>query len=229
MNSPYLRGISQSDREKLIKTLLDSQAGKCLICEEPMDPILHGNAIDIDHVLALSTGGKDDPSNFAATHLSCNRSKQASDLEVARIQRRFMKLKESLESENRSPNLGDVLLAKNGGDKELSFKIDGDKISVTFEDLGNPSIQTFQLLTDDLSGFRYFFAKLPIAYLRHDDRINPRSIGANISRLIEEFHQGRPQLHIPLAWMTGDGQTSAINIFDGQHKAAAQIMLVFYA
>jgi hypothetical protein len=43
--------------------------------------------------------------------------------------------------------------------------------------------------------------------------------------LIEEFYLRRPQLHVPLAWMTSQHGKSAIHVFDGQHKAAAQIML----
>ncbi len=70
-----------------------------------------------------------------------------------------------------------------------------------------------------------FFSKIPIKYLAHDDHINPRAIGPNISKLVEEFFQKRPQLHVPLAWIKSEGSKSAIYVFDGQHKAAAQIML----
>jgi hypothetical protein len=45
------------------------------------------------------------------------------------------------------------------------------------------------------------------------------------AKLVEEFYQKRPQLHVPLAWMKSDGGKSSIHVFDGQHKAAAQIML----
>jgi hypothetical protein len=71
-----------------------------------------------------------------------------------------------------------------------------------------------------------FFAVFPLEYLHHDDRINPRSIGANIRDLIEEFLKKRPQLHAALGWWTPevDGAGS-LKVFDGQHKAAAQILL----
>jgi hypothetical protein len=72
----------------------------------------------------------------------------------------------------------------------------------------------------------YFFTVLPLRYVHHDDRINPRSIGSNIRGLIEEFVKGNPQLHVALAWWEpGADGIGEVKIFDGQHKAAAQILL----
>jgi hypothetical protein len=225
MSSLFLSRQTTDERKALIETLHQTQNGHCFICEKVLDLQLHKDNLDIDHVIPLKTGGKDDPSNFAVTHDSCNRSKQASNLEVARLLQRFAALKEALEPDNRSPNLGDVLAQAGGGQAELSFKLVGDQIQFTLSAVGDQVIYTVPVYLDELSGFRYFFVKLPIQYLRHDDRINPRAIGSNISKLVEEFYAKRPQLHVPLAWMTSKGGKSAVHVFDGQHKAAAQIML----
>jgi hypothetical protein len=93
--------------------------------------------------------------------------------------------------------------------------------------IGKNEIQTIPLHKDELSGLRYFFAKLPIAYLFHDDRINPRAVGGSLGGLVEEFFKKRPQLHIALAWTecSGDGGNARIQVFDGQHKATAQVLL----
>jgi hypothetical protein len=73
---------------------------------------------------------------------------------------------------------------------------------------------------------RYFFALLHIQYVHHDDKINPRSIGSNVSKLIAEFYKGNPQLHISLGYIdTNENNNSPVKLFDGQHKAAAQILL----
>jgi hypothetical protein len=47
-----------------------------------------------------------------------------------------------------------------------------------------------------------------------------------IRGLVEEFHRKRPQLHVPLAWINSrENGDSKVRLFDGQHKAAAQILL----
>lgn len=225
MASLYLNRLSAAERQQLITTLHANQRGNCFICEMPMDLVAQKNQLDIDHVVPTKLNGKDDPSNFALTHLSCNRSKQASHLEVARILARFQRLKERIASEARSPNLGDILEASVGQPKPLQFRLENNTLHFSFAELGDNALLSLPIYTDEASGFRYFFLKLPIQYLAHDAKINPRAIGSNISKLVEEFHLGRPQLHVPLGWISSANHQSEVFIFDGQHKAAAQIML----
>ncbi|OFV66012.1 MAG: HNH endonuclease family protein [Candidatus Syntrophoarchaeum butanivorans] len=200
MGSLYLTRIKPNEREELIKKLLEAQNYKCFICREKVDLTLH--QVDIDHVVPLKLGGKDDPSNFAITHSSCNRSKQDSDLRIARILHNFSKISEkTLREKGVSPNLSDILSEYGGSRYKLKFKIEEKKIKFSFPELGSNSINEYPIFVDELSGFRYFFGLFPIEYLHHDERINPRSIGKNITKLIKEFFLKRPQLHITLGYI----------------------------
>ena len=109
----------------------------------------------------------------------------------------------------------------------LTVRIEDQWAKYSFPEIGDNNIYKSPIYVDELSRMTYFFAKLPIAYLWHDDRINPRAIGSSISKLIEEFFKKRPQLHVSLAWIEINelNNHSYVQIFDGQHKAAAQVML----
>jgi hypothetical protein len=227
MGSLYLNQLNTDGRKSLIAQLLDAQNDKCFICEKKLDRHLHAATIDIDHVEPLTKGGRDDPTNFAAAHAACNRSKQASDLRVARVLARFSAIKAAVESEHRAPNLNDVLQTFGGARYELRLRRSGAFVEFSYAEDGDTSVRSIPLYKDALSGLEYFFAELPISYLFHDDRINPRAIGGSLNGLVEEFHRKRPQLHVCLAWteLTGSESSSKIRVFDGQHKATAQVLL----
>lgn len=91
MASAYLGALSKDDRAVLTRQLWEQQGGRCFISDEPIDLALH--EVDIDHLIPLKNEGPDDPSNFALTHLSYNRSKQASDLRVARVLARLDRIR----------------------------------------------------------------------------------------------------------------------------------------
>lgn len=225
MGSLYLTRLSQSQRDNLIKKLHESQNGFCFICNEKIDLVLHNNSIDIDHIVPTKLNGKDDPSNFALTHSSCNRSKQASDLKIARLLYDFNKLKDSVANENRGPNLNDVFNKYGGSRYSINFSRANNRIRYSLAEIGCNDIIELPVYKDKLSGFEYFFTKMPIEYLFHDDKINPRPISQNVSKLVHEFYAKRPQLHISLAWINTKEEQIQVKIFDGQHKAAAQVLL----
>lgn len=109
MRSKYLNSLSNQEKEELRKKLWETQNRKCFICEKEIDLVLQKGALDIDHIIPLNLNGKDHPNNFALTHYSCNRSKQASDLRIARIMAKFNEISaKTLENYNRTPNLSDI-------------------------------------------------------------------------------------------------------------------------
>ena len=133
---------------------------------------------------------------------------------MARVLAAFDALARKVEA-GRSPHLGHVLSEYGGSKYELRVDLDETSLSTTFEDLDQNEVTTFPVYTDKLSGFRSSFINLPIEYLHHDHRINPRAIGSNLRKLIEEFHKKLPQLHISLGWIdTSKGTRVKVKIFD---------------
>ena len=138
----------------------------------------------------------------------------------------FDVIAQSIAHENRSPNLGDVLVKHGGSQYLLRMKAVGSTLEITYPEIGRNDVITFPVYDDEISGFRSSFIDLPIEYLHHYDYINPRAIGNNLRKMVEEFHKKLPQLHISLGWIdSSQGNQAKVKVFDGQHKAAAQILL----
>lgn len=225
--SRYLGGLDTEQRAALEQKLLSRQSGRCFICDEPIDLVLHKGQLDIDHIDPLIEDGLDAENNFAITHASCNRSKGTANLEIARRLAEFERLQEAAQrAGHRGANLGDVLLRHGGAKAPLRIRRGAAEVEFSLPEVGENSIRKVPVYHDKLSRMDSFFTALPLEYIHHDDRINPRSIGANIRGLIEEFLQKRPQLHVALGWWAPDKDSAGIvKVFDGQHKAAAQILL----
>lgn len=226
MHSHFLAALTPGDRQALEARLLDSQSGRCFICDRAIDPA-HHEQLEVDHVVPLAEQGPDDEHNFALTHASCNRSKGTSDLRVARRMAEFERLQQqALDRGERGANLGHVLAKYGGGKAPIRLKKSNDRIEFTLSEVGDETIHSVPLYRDSLCSMEYFFSVLPLKYIHHDDRINPRSIGSNIRSLIAEFLRQRPQLHVGLAWWAPEKDGAGrVKMFDGQHKAAAQILI----
>ena len=219
--------LTTEQRENLEVILLERQSSKCYICDEPIDLEVHQGHLEVDHIDPFSDGGADTGNNFALTHESCNRRKGVSDIRVARRLAEMDKLqREAREAGGRGANLSHVLDKYGGGKARLRIKQEPGRVEISFPEAEDNRLQSIPLYQDPLSGMTYFFSVVPLEYVHHDDRINPRDIGVNVRKLIEEFLQNRPQLHIGLAWWAPEEDGAGLlKLFDGQHKAAAQIML----
>lgn len=226
-HSEYLASLSPEERNALEQRLLARGSGRCFICDRVVDLLLHKGQLDIDHIEPLAQGGIDEENNLALVHASCNRSKGASDLRVARRMDEFDDLQLQAEAQGeRGANLGHVLRRYDGSHALLRLKREGDSVAFSLGEVGDATIYRVPLHKDPLNGMEYFFSVFPLQYLHHDNRINPRSIGTNVRALIEEFLKKRPQLHVALAWWAPEEDGAGrVKVFDGQHKAAAQILL----
>ncbi len=220
MHSKFLESLTKEERESFVQKLCKLQGGKCFICGE--DIVLGVSRVDVDHIVPLANRGRDDAQNLALTHESCNRSKQDADLNVARILARLKKLQDTIENkEHRSASLKHLLLQEGGSKFDFRYQDAGSELIYSFDQIGGVEIRKMPIFKDAISGERTAFLDVPIEYLYHDDLINPRGINSSIRLLVKEFYKKNPQLHLALARLD-DGK---IRVFDGQHKAAAQILL----
>ena len=228
-SSIYLSKFSQNELEELRMKLSTIQGGKCYICHELVDLVLHQGHLEFDHIRPLRDGGPDSQNNLALTHDTCNRNKGASDLRVARCLEELKSLQHSAEDRGeRGANLGDVLARYEGARENLPLKFEKGSVEFSFSGAGQNEVLSSPLYHDEMSDLDYFFCLAPLEYIHHDDFINPRSIGSNVRGLLEEFLKERPQLHVGLAWWARENEDDGkgkLKLFDGQHKAAAQILL----
>jgi len=230
MTTPGFEKLSKQDRDALIRELFDYQHGICYIDERPIDL---SQPVDVDHIKALDRGGQDNKNNWGLTHATCNRGKGNRDLDLLRYLSRFQRARETHRHQGGDDDtftVGKALEAHGGAKKSIvgrtEVKPTGDRVFIcTFEtseqmitrefplerDLNNPSIESFTAL-------------VPIEYVYHDGSINPRSI-VDLDPFIEEFYRGNPQLLPSLAHLQLADQPAHVMLFDGQHKAAAQVFL----
>jgi hypothetical protein len=123
--------------------------------------------------------------------------------------------------ENRTASLKDVLRKIDGSKFDFQYKLVDHKIEYSLDKVLDSTIFRSPIFKDSLSGEDSCFMEVPIEYLFHDDLINPRGINSSISLLVKEFSKGNPQLHLTLARL----DNNKIKVFDGQHKAVAQLLL----
>ena len=220
MNSKFLSQLTSNEYKELTDELYNIQNRICFICGNRID--LDIQETNIDHIIPLANKGKDEKENFALTHASCNKSKQDADLNVARSLHKLKQIQEEVQKkENRAASLKDLLLYEQGSQFKFQYKIEKNEVVYSFNELNDITIHKTPIFIDKLSNEKSCFINIPIEYLFHDDVINPRGINSSINLLVKEFYKGNPQLHLTLARIDGN----IIKVFDGQHKAAAQILL----
>lgn len=226
--SSKLDSLAAEQREELVLRLHKAQNSLCYVDQEVINLQVH--EVDIDHIVALARGGADDESNWALTHASCNRSKGTRDLQLQRILHEFRKHVQKYTTGNsqgkdRNFTLNEALQELCPNRQEIGAIIRDNQIEISWNQEGKPKSETYQLIVDSaIPPVRSFLAMVPFVCLHHDHDINPRSI-VDLEPMIEEFYNGYPQLQPSLGTLTiaGTSGKASILVFDGQHKAAAQL------
>ena len=226
--SSSFHSLSQEKKKEVIDRLYKFQDGKCFLCEELLDLSNLAN-IHLDHKIPRAQGGADDESNWILLCKTCNLKKGDKPLLLAKNLLRFKRDKKKY---GEGFTLGKVLeIVRGPTGKHLLMKdLAANKVELTYQDERGLQVMEQLPVYEDVggSGFKSIFTELPVDYLFHDSDLNPRPISEKNVNFIEEFYYKNPQLHVCLGRiekvedLQNYTKVKAL-LFDGQHKAVAQL------
>jgi hypothetical protein len=156
-------------------------------------------------------------------HRKENESKSNKSLQLMRYIYTYRKLREGYVEQKGDFTVGDALEKLLPERQEVLANVVATSVSLSF--MGDDGLSTkeqFPIMNEE--GVQSFVGMIPLKCIFHDKGVNPRSI-ADLEPLIEEFYNKHPQLQPSLAHMEVNGSSapSKVMLFDGQHKAAAQL------
>ena len=183
-------------------------------------PIPEDDDVQFDHIHAYAEGGESELNNIAPMSAETNRAKGTLSLEDYRVKRR---LDEFFKSGDRL-TLGHLLkFLKDGGAVKAYGQVietvgDDDEIEVRSA-IGKTK---HQLYTCPATGWKYFYAKVPVDLIESDDEsdhgigLQPRYlIPKKVFELYRHFRR-HPVLQPSIGRVVGN----RLKLFDGQHKIA---------
>jgi hypothetical protein len=220
--------LSKEKKEEVLERLSKFQDGKCFLCEESLGTVIL-ESLEVDHIIPLAEGGRDDESNWALLHKECNRKKGTKPLLLARNLHRFEKDKRKFEENFKLGKVLEVFRGTDGDYLKIKF-LSENRAEILYKNEKEVEIKEQIPVYDDPSGsgFTSIFVTLPIKYVFHDAELNPRPVSEKDANLIEEFYYKNPQLHVCLCRIEEMGEEGGykkvkVLLFDGQHKAVAQL------
>ena len=196
-----------TDQEKA--QILERDGRRCFIDGHPLE----SDDVEFDHIVPRAAGGATTVENMAAVCRKHNRQKGTMSLAEYRD---YLDLRRFFDSEG-AKYLDHVIAAKGGrvGDS-LQYEVDGDGVTLYF-DAGR---QTFSLYTCPITGWQYFYALIPVRHLSNDAELQPRPLRDTSMWGLYRHFRYNTQLAPSICRFNDSG---SLLLFDGQHKAAAQV------
>jgi hypothetical protein len=199
-----------TEEEKL--SLLEKHP-ECYICLEPLAGY-ERSEIQFDHIYSYGDGYPQDLSNFAPVHASTKEHKL--NCHSAKGRKSPADYREELRIRNKLRDVKD-LSSLCPEAIPSTYQISQDRHSIMFNGVSLP-LYNQQIGTKDNL---YFFCELETKYIENDDQIQLRPLEPKILPLIFNLKHS-VQLLPSLARL--DRETKKVKLFDGQHKAVAQII-----
>jgi hypothetical protein len=206
------RTLTEKEKQDLLAIHRKDGIVRCFVDNAPIED---DKEIEFHHIRPWSENGPTLLENMAPVCKQHHRRIGTLSLQEFRDK---LRLDEFFGARNRK--LDDILEARLGrggfGQRtivEVSAK--KDNVVVYWEDRQ----RQFPLYNCPATGFPYFHALVPLAYIKNDTEIQPRDLESNrVWELYRHFLQ-----YTQLAPSICRIETGQILLFDGQHKAAAQI------
>lgn len=202
------RILSDQEKQQLL-----AEHTVCYICQNPLDGY-ESDEIQFDHIYSYAEGFPQDLTNFAPVHASDDPNK--ANCHRAKGRKRPVDYREELR----------VLRELDGVTSLKDLR--PDAMPSTYEISSNSreitiNGRTIPLYNQKINGrdHLYFFDEVPTKFLEHDDQIQLRPLEPKIVPLI--FNLKRSVQLLPSIGRL-DSVDRKIKIFDGQHKAVAQII-----
>jgi len=197
-----------NDEEK--KKILEEHGRRCFVDGEP---ITEEDPVEFHHIMPFSKGGPTILDNIAPVCKRHHRTIGTMGLQEYRDKIELSRFFESGEAKF----LDDLIKHKIGTcGQNLKYEIDGEQISLYYSDARH----NFPLYTCPTSKWKYFYGTLPIKYIGNDKELQPRPLREpNLWKLYRHF-QLNTQISPSICRIDEDG---ILLLFDGQHKAAAQV------
>lgn len=200
------RQLSESEKQEV----LTQHERRCFVDGEP---IAEEEPIEFHHITPYDMDGPTIVENIAPVCKAHHRLIGTMSLQEFRD-----KIDLARFFEDGSPKYLDDLIRYKGMDfgKNVTYEIESQQISLYFLDSRND----FPLYECPTTGWKYFYATLPVEYVKHDSELQPRAIREpSLWKLYRHF-QSNTQLSPSIGRIDTDGN---VLVFDGQHKIAAQI------
>ncbi len=200
------RQLSENEKQEI----LNQHGQRCFVDGEP---IPEDEPIEFHHIKPFSSGGPTTLDNIAPV---CKRHHRT--IGTMSLQEYRDKIELSRFFEGEEPKfLGDLIHYKKGqGGQPLKYEIGDTHISLYYGD----SRHDFPLYACPTTKWKYFYGTLPVEYIGNDRELQPRPLReSNLWKLYRHF-QINTQISPSICRID---DTGILLLFDGQHKAAAQI------
>ena len=203
------RPLTEQEKE----TVISRHGMRCFVNGHPIEP--EDDDLEFDHIKSLASGGTTTLDNMAPVCRKHNRQKGKRSLSEYRD---YLELS-TFFSDGSPKYLDDVISAKSRDfGVRLLYEVDTSSHTVTLYPDGRA--ENFSLYTCPVTGWRYFYALIPVQHLKNDGDLQPRSLRQK--SMWELYHHFLRNTQLSPSICRFDNSNDLL-LFDGQHKAAAQI------